>query len=181
MKILVLGIGNVMFSDEGVGVHLCHYIDEKYSFTSDKHTLKFVDGGTLAQKLIPIIVEYDYVIVLDCVDANGGKVGDVYFFDFEDVPDAISWQGSAHEVEMLQTLTMIDLVGDRPPTKVVGIIPKVVEETTLKMTNEVIRGSKVMEQTLIQHLQTLGFTCKVLNENLHIQDVANKACQGNYE
>lgn len=181
MKILVLGIGNVMFSDEGVGVHLCHYINEKYSFTSDKHTLDFVDGGTLAQRLIPIIVAYDYVIILDCVDADDGKIGDVYFFDFEDVPNAISWQGSAHEVEMLQTLTMIDIVGDRPPTKIIGIIPKVVEGTTLEMTKDVIKGSKVMEQTLTKHLQSLGFTCKVENENLHIQEVANKACQGSYE
>ncbi len=176
MKVLVLGIGNVLFSDEGVGVHLCHLLEEKYSFTSSEHSLSFMDGGTLAQRLIPEIVEYDYVIVLDCVDANDGKVGDVYFFDFENVPESVSWQGSAHEVEMLQTLTMIDIAGDRPPTKIVGIIPEVVKPTTLKLTEALKKGSKVMEKTVLKHLQSLGFETTQLKE-LDIQEVADKACQ----
>ncbi len=180
MKILVLGIGNVMFSDEGVGVHLCHLLEEKYFFTCKNHSVDFVDGGTLAQRLIPIIVEYDYVIILDCVDANDGKIGDVYFFDFENVPNSISWQGSAHEVEMLQTLTMIDLLGDRPTIKIIGIVPEVVEETTLKMTEAVKKGSILMEEIAIKHLVKLGFTCKKKCE-LDIQQVADKACQGVYE
>lgn len=181
MRVLVLGIGNVMFSDEGIGVHLCHYMEEKYEFNSSHHSLDFIDGGTLAQRLIPIIAEYDYVVVLDCVDANDGTIGDVYFFDFEDVPESISWQGSAHEVEMLQTLTMMDIVGDRPTTKIIGIIPKVVGGTTLQMTKAVIEGSSIMEKTLLEHLENLGFSYKVLQPSLQIQEVANKACQGDYE
>lgn len=180
MRILVLGIGNVMFSDEGVGVHLCHLLEEKYRYESKNHTLDFVDGGTLAQRLIPIIVQYDYVIILDCVDANDGKIGDVYFFDFENVPNSISWEGSAHEVEMLQTLTMIDIVGDRPTTKIVGIIPEVVGPTTLNLTQAVKDGSLIMERCVIEHLQSLGFTCKK-NYDITIQQIANKACQGSYE
>ncbi len=180
MKILVLGIGNVMFSDEGVGVHLCHLLEEKYDFTCKDHSLDFVDGGTLAQRLIPIIVEYDYVIVLDCVDANDGEIGDVYFFDYEDVPNSISWQGSAHEVEMLQTLTMIDMLGDRPTIKVVGIIPQVVAGTTLQMTKAVKKGVVLMEKIVLEHLKKLGFTCKK-RFDMDIQEVANRACQGRYE
>ena len=177
MKVLVLGIGNVMFSDEGVGVHLCRLVEKKYAFSSSKHTITFIDGGTLAEQLIPIIVEYDYLIVLDCVDANDGEIGDVYFFDFENVPNSISFQGSAHEVEMLQTLTMMDMVGDRPPTKIIGIIPEVVADTTLKMTQAVLKGSIVMEKTLIKHLSEMGFTCKQISD-VDIQTVADQSCVG---
>ncbi len=180
MKVLVLGIGNVMFSDEGVGVHLCHLLEQKYSFKSDTHTLDFIDGGTLAQRLIPIIASYEYVIILDCVDANDGKIGDVYFFDFENIPNSISYQGSAHEVEMLQTLTMLDMYGDRPRTKVIGIIPEVVKPTTLELTEAVKKGSKLMEKIAVEHLESLGFSSEKLCE-VDIQDVANKACQGVYE
>lgn len=176
MKVLVLGIGNVMFSDEGVGVHLCRLVEQKYAFSSSQHSLTFIDGGTLAERLIPIIVEYDYLIVLDCVDANDGKIGDVYFFDFEDVPNSISWQGSVHEVEMLQTLSMMDMVGDRPPTKVVGIIPEVVDITTLQMTPAVLEGSKVMEKVLLNHLIELGFEYTQMND-LDIQSVADLSCK----
>ncbi len=180
MKILVLGIGNVMFGDEGVGVHLCRLLEQKYSFVGQNHSLDFIDGGTLAQRLIPTIAEYEYVLLLDCVDANDGKIGDVYFFDFENVPDSISWQGSAHEVEMLQTLSMMDMAGDRPKTKIIGIIPEVVSITTLQMTKEVLKGAVLMEKIAIEHLESLGFEVKKLNE-LDIQSVANRACQGEYE
>ena len=176
MKVLVLGIGNVMFSDEGVGVHLCRLLEQKYAFSSELHTLSFIDGGTLAQRLIPVIAEHNYVILLDCVDAKDGQIGDVYFFDFEKVPPMISWQGSAHEIEMLQTLTMMDMLGDRPTTKVVGIIPEVVNDTTLQMTPAVIKGSTVMEKVVIDHLKELGFTCEQIS-HIDIQTVANNACK----
>ena len=175
MKILVLGIGNVMFSDEGVGVHLCHLLEEKYEFISKEHSLDFIDGGTLAQRLIPIISQYDYLLVFDCVDANDGKIGDVYFFDFENIPDSISFQGSAHEVEMLQTLTMMDMVGDRPPTKIIGIIPEVVSITTLSMSEAVKKGSELMEKIFLKHVKELGFRYKT-KKDTDIQSVADVAC-----
>ncbi len=176
MKVLVLGIGNVMFSDEGVGVHLCRLVEKKYSFSSSSHTITFIDGGTLAQRLIPIISQYDHVIVLDCVDANDGQIGDVYFFDFENVPNSISWQGSAHEVEMLQTLKMMDMLGDRPPTKIIGIIPEVVSDTTLELTKAVVKGSSVMEGILLKHLSELGFSYELVLD-IDIQSVANDSYQ----
>jgi hydrogenase maturation protease len=175
LKVLVLGIGNVMFSDEGVGVHLCRLVEQKYAFSSKEHTLTFIDGGTLAQRLIPVIAEFEYVIVLDCVDANDGQIGDVYFFDFENVPNTVTWQGSAHEVEMLQTLTMMDMVGDRPPTKVVGIIPEVVSDTTLKLTPAVLKGSELMESVLVKHLEELGFAYEQISD-ITIQEVADMSC-----
>ncbi|NLC27589.1 MAG: hydrogenase maturation protease [Campylobacteraceae bacterium] len=181
MKVLVLGIGNVMFSDEGGGVHLCHLVQQKYSFSSTSDTIDFVDGGTLAERLIPIIAEYDYLIIFDCVDANDGEIGDVYFFDFENVPDSISWQGSAHEVEMLQTLTMMDMVGDRPVTKIVGIIPEVVNITTLELTEAVVKGSAIMEKTFLEHISSIGFEVQVKNPNINIQDIANISCQSSYD
>ncbi|MDR2790040.1 MAG: HyaD/HybD family hydrogenase maturation endopeptidase [Campylobacteraceae bacterium] len=179
MKIALLGIGNIMFSDEGIGVHLCRYMEQKYRFTSQIHTLDFIDGGTLAERLIPIILRYDYVIILDCISADDGKCGDVYFFDFDDIPKHISWQGSAHEVEMLQTLTMMDIVGDRPKTKIIGIVPQVVADTTLELTEPVKEGAKVMESVLLKHLKKLGFEIDTVNKELDIQEVAHKF--GTYE
>jgi len=175
MKILVLGIGNVMFSDEGVGVHLCHLLKEKYTYTSAMNSLDFVDGGTLAERLIPIIAEYDQLMVFDCVDANDGKIGDVYFFDFENIPKSISFQGSAHEVEMLQTLKMMDMVGDRPPTKIIGIIPEVVNDTTLSLTNKIKIGSNLMEKIFLKQIKEFGFEYELAND-ISIQSVADKAC-----
>lgn len=155
MKILVLGIGNLLFGDEGIGVHFINYIGEKYRFEGEPQ-VDLIDGGTLAQRLIPIIVEYDHVIVIDTINAPGVQAGEVYFFDFDVIPDAVDWQGSAHEVEMLQTLNMMDLAGDRPPTMIMGIVPTVIEATEFSLSEGVAAAVPLMEKTLLHHLKTMG-------------------------
>ena len=155
MKILLLGIGNLLFGDEGIGVHFINYIGQKYHFEGEPH-IDLIDGGTLAQRLIPIIVEYDHVIVIDTINAPGVQAGEVYFFDFDVIPDAVDWQGSAHEVEMLQTLNMMDLAGDRPPTMIMGIVPTVIEATEFSLSEGVAAAVPLMEKTLLNHLKTLG-------------------------
>ncbi|QSZ41962.1 hydrogenase maturation protease [Sulfurimonas aquatica] len=157
MKILLLGIGNLLFGDEGVGVHFVNYMKQKYSFQGE-HQLDFVDGGTLAQRLIPIMVEYDRVIIIDTINAPGVKAGELYFFNFNAVPDAVNWQGSAHEVEMLQTLTMMDLAGDRPDTMIMGIVPTIIEITDFSLSESVSASIPLMEETLLKHLESLGLT-----------------------
>lgn len=155
MKILLLGIGNLLFGDEGIGVHFINYIGQKYRFQGESQ-IDLVDGGTLAQRLIPIIVEYDHVIVIDTINAPGVKAGEVYFFDFDAVPDTVDWQGSAHEVEMLQTLNMMDLAGDRPPTMIMGVVPTVIEATEFSLSEGVAAAVPLMEKTLLGHLKTMG-------------------------
>jgi hydrogenase maturation protease len=172
MKILVLGIGNILFGDEGIGVHLVNYLDEKYEF-SGPHQVDLIDGGTLAQRLIPIIVEYDKVFIFDTVDVDEGKVGDVYFFDFLNVPECVSFQGSAHEVEMLQTLEMIHMMGDLPETKIIGVVPYVIgEDTTFSITEPVLKAAKLMEKILIDELKKLGVEVRVKNPNVSLQEIA---------
>jgi len=172
MKILVLGIGNILFGDEGIGVHLVHYLQKKYDF-SGPNQVDLIDGGTLAQRLIPIIVEYDKVFIFDTVDVDDGNIGDVYFFDFLDVPECVTWQGSAHEVEMLQTLEMIHMMGDLPETKIIGVVPYVIgEDTTFNLTDEVVKASKLMEKVLIDNLKKLGVEVKVKDENVDIREIA---------
>ena len=172
MKILVLGIGNILFGDEGIGVHLVHYLQEKYEFEGP-HQVDFVDGGTLAQRLIPIIVEYDKVFIFDTVDVDEAEIGDVYFFDFLDVPECVSWQGSALEVEMLQTLEMIHMMGDLPETKIIGVVPYVIgEDTTFTITEPVLKAAKLMERILIKELEKLGVKAKIKNPDVDLQEIA---------
>ena len=175
MKILVLGIGNILFGDEGIGVHLANFIDEKYDFKGP-HQVDIIDGGTLAQRLIPIITEYDKVFVFDCVDVDEANIGDVYFFDFRDVPECVTWQGSAHEVEMLQTLQMIDMMGDLPETKIIGVVPYVIgEDTTFSITPEVQKAAKLMERILITELNKLGVEPVIKNDKVKLTEIAKES------
>ena len=177
MNLLILGIGNILFQDEGIGAHFVHYMDEKYEFLcEDDKSVSIVDGGTLAQRLIPEIVKYDEVVVIDCIDANDSKAGDVYFFDFNNMPNAVNWQGSAHEVEMLQTLNMIKMQRDLPSTMVLGVIPKrVADDTTFDLSEEMIYATATMENQLIRHLKSIGIKVRAKILDLGIAEIAQRS------
>ena len=178
MRVLVLGIGNVMFGDEGVGVHFVKMMERNYKFSpkirakfdsalnlDDKFDadganleLRFIDGGTLAMALTPLIANSDILIVVDCISAEGGETGEVYFFGYEQIPPAVSWNGSAHEVEMLETLRLMELVGDLPRTKILGIVPKRIAPMSFELSSQAQEGVNLMEKTLLNELSRLGFS-----------------------
>ena len=177
MQVLILGIGNILFGDEGIGVHLSNLLKLNYDFEGE-NSLTIVDGGTLAQRLIPIITEYDYVIILDCIDAKDAKIGDVYVFSFDAIPNAITWSGSAHEVEMLQTLQMIEMMGDLPPTKIIGVKPYIIgTDPTFHITKEVTDAAKLMEKLVLEELQKLGIKA-IKKDSKTLQEVADFSYKG---
>ena len=169
VKLLLLGIGNLLFGDEGIGVHFIKYIEQKYSFEGE-NSLDIIDGGTLAQSLIPIMVQYDQVIIVDTINAPTVNAGELYFFDFDAIPDAINWQGSAHEVEMLQTLHLMNLAGDRPQTMIMGVVPKKIEITEFSLSQRVLDTVPLMEKTLLEYLKNLGIHT-VQKKNVQIKDI----------
>ena len=215
MRVLVLGIGNVMFGDEGVGVHFVKMMERNYKFSpkngakfdsalnlDDKFDasnlegvnsnlsgylarlddskfsarranleLKFIDGGTLAMALTPLIASSDVLIVADCISAEGGETGDVYFFGYEQMPPAVSWNGSAHEVEMLETLRLMELAGDLPRTKILGIVPKRIEPMSFEISAQAQEGVNLMEKTLLNELSRLGFSYEKI-ANFSVCDIA---------
>jgi len=172
LRILILGIGNILFGDEGIGVHFINLLKEKYLFVSDFWMVDIIDGGTLAQRLIPIIVKYDEVIVIDCVSVEEGKVGDIFFFDFSDIPEEIKWQGSAHEVEMLQTLKMIEIAGDLPQVKILGVIPYVIgENSTFELSKKIIEATGFMEKIVIGYLEKKGIKA-IKQKDVDIKEIA---------
>ena len=215
MRVLVLGIGNVMFGDEGVGVHFVKMMERNYKFSpkpsakfdsalnlDDKFDasnlegvnsnlsgylarlddskfsvrranleLKFIDGGTLAMALTPVIAWADVLIVADCISAEGGETGDVYCFGYEQMPPAVSWNGSAHEVEMLETLRLMELAGDLPQTKILGIVPKRIEPMSFEISSQAQEGVNLMEKTLLNELSQLGFNYEKI-ANFSVSDIA---------
>ena len=115
-SLLVLGVGNVFYGDEGAGVHLVHYLRQKYDAPAN---VEIVDGGTLGWQLLNLIAEYDHVVLIDAVCAPPGKV---YRFDREHIPDEIGYgKLSSHEWEVPDLLSAMDLYGDLPEVTCVAI------------------------------------------------------------
>ncbi len=178
MKVLILGIGNILLGDEGIGVHLSNFLKVNYAFKSPTHSLEIIDGGTLAQGLIPLITENDFVILLDCINADNAKIGDVFSFDFSEIPMAVNWQGTAHEVEMLHTLKMIEMMGDLPTIKIVATIPQIIDgDTTFELSPAIQSSAMTMCDEVLKILKTLGFEIEKIAD-MPLQEVANNSYKG---
>lgn len=131
-KILVLGVGNVLLTDEGVGVHAI----EKLQREEWPENVDILDGGTFTQDIFYILEGYDFLLVLDIVHA-GGTPGDIYIFSEEDLVQNDEQRLSLHDVDLIDSLNMAEIVGKRPALRVVGIEPKSYTEWSLDLTPEV--------------------------------------------
>ncbi|MGZ9082949.1 MAG: hydrogenase maturation protease, partial [Rhodoplanes sp.] len=68
MSVAVVGLGNLILSDEGVGVHVVRRLDESYSFPDD---VVLIDGGTSAIDLLDQLVEAEHIIFIDAAQTGG--------------------------------------------------------------------------------------------------------------
>jgi hydrogenase maturation protease len=120
-KLLVLGVGNILMMDEGVGVHAIHeFWKKKEDF--DETLVDFIDGGTFTQDIFFLFEEYEQVLVLDIVRA-GHTPGTIYSLDEEDLVQNKKQMLSLHDIDLLDSLDMARMRGHRPKLKVVGIEP----------------------------------------------------------
>jgi hydrogenase maturation protease len=122
-KIVILGIGNVLLSDEGVGVHVANEL-AKMDLPPD---VSVVEGGTDGFRLLNIITEADRLIIVDAVK-GGAEPGSIYRFDVGDVRSCPSgFKTSVHQISILEVIDLSALIGKTPHTTVIGIEPKSLE------------------------------------------------------
>lgn len=119
-KNLVLGIGNVLLKDEGIGVHVIRAMEGHR--LPDNVTL--FDGGVTGIDLLEQIEEADRLIIVDAVEA-GGQPGSIFRFKADEVEVMIDeHKTSLHQVDLFETLKIAKFLGSYPETIVIGVQPK---------------------------------------------------------
>jgi len=118
-RILVLGVGNILFTDEGIGVAAADEINRLYDL-SDNVTV--MDGGTLGTRLMDPIMNCDLLIVVDAV-LGDGEPGSIYRLTGEDLRKSLAFKDSMHQTDLVDTLIMCEIVGNRPEAVIIGMEP----------------------------------------------------------
>lgn len=118
-RILVMGVGNILWTDEGLGVRIVEWLERNYDF-SDNVTL--YDGGTLGMRLMDPIMNSDLLIVVDAV-LGEGEPGDVYRLTGDDLRKSLAFKNSMHQTDLVDTLIYCDIAGHRPEAVVIGVEP----------------------------------------------------------
>lgn len=118
-KVLILGVGNILLTDEGFGVRAVEYLEEQYTWPAH---VRLMDGGTQGLMLMPEIQDCDLLVVLDVV-LGPEKPGTVYLLEGEDLRKSLSFRDSMHQTDLLDTLITCELAGHRPKALVIGMQP----------------------------------------------------------
>jgi hydrogenase maturation protease len=118
----VIGIGNVLMADDGIGPVLVGLARERLGHLDD---VVFLDEGTIGFGLIHVLKDYDEVIIIDSGDI-GKAPGDFEVFSPDEVMSSKLCQGfSLHESDLLKVLEVSKLLGEMPKgLRILAIQPR---------------------------------------------------------
>jgi hydrogenase maturation protease len=120
-RIVVLGVGNLLWADEGFGVRCVEALGNGWELPPD---VEVMDGGTLGLALVPLLLDATHVLLFDAV-AHRGEPGTLIVARDDEVPALMAGNKlSIHQVGVNDILASLDLLGHKPAHfTVVGVRP----------------------------------------------------------
>lgn len=159
MNIAVIGLGNILLKDEGVGVHVVNTIKQKYSFFPE---IEIVDGGTMGFDLLPIFEGRDKVLIVDAVDFKR-KPGYIGIIENDNIPSVLNSKLSVHHINLPDVLFAAKLMDISPPEIcLVGIQPESLD-IGLDMTDEIKEKIEALIDAIIGKLKEWNVKCALLS------------------
>ncbi len=143
-RILVVGFGNTLLRDEGVGVHLVGDLQSRGGFPQ---TVEFRRGGTSSLDIIPYLAGIDHLIIVDAMK-GGDKPGTVYRLTPAELKTTEVSGLSLHQLDVSQTLALAARLGYNTPTTILGIEP-------FNMTDHSLELSPVLQAKMPEYLKIL--------------------------
>ena len=115
---IVLGVGNILLSDEGIGVHVVNALKERGSFPG----IELVDGGVAGFSLINIIEDHERVFLIDCISAPFDP-GSILILSPDEIAHKERDRYSLHDFNVRDTIDLMMIRGTLPDMTILGIIP----------------------------------------------------------
>ncbi len=151
-NILIIGMGNVLMQDEGVGVRAVEELENRYVIPEG---VTVVDGGTTGMGLFESIRQCDQLIVADAIN-TGVPYGSLMRIANGDIPAFFQTKLSNHQLGLSDLLALLTLKGEVPEhVAIIGMVPHSLENR-LGLTPEATAGLAAMLEMLVAELADLG-------------------------
>lgn len=162
INILVIGMGNVLMQDEGVGVRAVEELESRYIIPPGVSVL---DGGTAGMELFEPIRNCRQLIVADGVN-TGDPFGTVVRIANEDIPVFFQTKISNHQLGLSELLALLQLKAEAPEhVAIIGMVPHSLENK-LGLSAEAEAGLDTMVSGLVSELASLGIELQLRSEAL---------------
>lgn len=130
-RILVMGVGNALMQDDGVGTAVT---DRLAGTTESAIDLEIIDGGTIGLSLLPQIEDADGVIVVDAAELGAAPGSIRLFLDAEIDRQLSGKRRTVHEVALLDLFSAAAIRGRMPPRRALVAIQPACTEWGLELT-----------------------------------------------
>lgn len=152
----VLGIGNIILSDEGFGVRVVEYLEKNFTFPDN---IALIDGGTLGVELTHFITGTKRLLIIDSIN-GGAEAGATFHLRGDEIKAHFAQKISAHEVGIQDVLTMLELSGKKiPHVELIGAQPFSLE-AGVELTPQMAKLVPLFADKAVNILQSWGLEVK---------------------
>jgi hydrogenase maturation protease len=166
-KIALIGIGNIMFHDEGLGAYLVKYIEENYEIPDH---LTIVEGGTLGFKLMTYYQEYDKVIVVG-TGSHEGDVGTINSESAREVMAKSPIKKTANEVEITMMIEICSFHEDMGEVQLVTMVPYDIIEVKNGLSPQTLSYMPKLVDAVIEELEKSGVSLKKIEKHVSFKEI----------
>ncbi len=131
-SVALIGSGNAFFKDEGAGLYAAKYLKENYVF---EPALEIVDGGTLGFGLMPLLQEFDVVVIANTSSRDDAPAGSIEVQSGEELIAQTGIKKTANEVEIAEMLQICSMASRVAETTIVSIVPEDILSVGIDMTS----------------------------------------------
>ncbi|RLB05678.1 MAG: hypothetical protein DRG59_00825 [Deltaproteobacteria bacterium] len=117
-KNIILGIGNLLMKDDGIGIHIVNRLNE----IDLPKGIEAIDGATFTLDLLPIFQEAEKILIVDAVK-GGGPPGSIYYLTPQNLKDEKSRILSLHQIGFLDVIETAKELGYCADIRILGVEP----------------------------------------------------------
>jgi hydrogenase maturation protease len=162
-QILVIGLGNPIMGDDGLGLAALDRLRREWSLPESVH---LVDGGTWGMNLLPLVEDAERVVFLDAIDV-GTAPGALVQLERKDLPRFLALKLSPHQIGLEEVLAVAELRGRLPGQLVaMGLQPGRVEMVS-GLSPEVDCRLDELISAVVERLTAWGSPCHRLEPAAH--------------
>lgn len=167
MSTVVLGVGNVLEEDDGIGIYACAYLNANYTFSPE---IQVINGGVEGINLLNLFLENERIVILDTINLDD-DAGSIYNIPSFELSGYGLNSGGAHEVGVMQCLDMIELMGHPlPESNVIGIIPYSIT-FHMGLSDTLTTHFNSYINTVINYLKTINISSKQNESQKSLEEI----------
>ncbi len=158
LNVLVLGVGNMLLTDEGVGGRVAEELIRQYQIPEG---VEVIDGGTMGMDLLPYMDDRSHLLIVDAIK-TGQKPGQAVRLPLDDPPAFFRTMISPHQLGLAEVLGVAKLTDSMPPNIVLFGLEPVSLETAIGLSPEVESNVPQLVKMVREELASLGLVLEPL-------------------